>query len=314
MPYNKPMEKVLRYQITEMEKDCTVGQILKKQLGLSKKEISRAKFREDGILLDGVRRRVADPVRPGALLEIRLESEDQSSRKLVPEEGVLTVCYEDEDVIVVDKPGGILVHPAGAHFSDTLANRLEDYFQKKGEPAVIRPIGRLDKDTAGLVLFAKNRAAAARLSAQRERGELKKTYLALVQGVPEPLEGWIRAPIGKASDSPLRMEIREDGRPARTYYRVLEILDGASLVQAQIQTGRTHQIRVHMAWIGHPLLGDPLYQPDFKQKKAPGEEPSDMALWAWRLTFLQPFSGRRVSLESAEISGVRNQIQTFRKH
>ncbi|MDO5425628.1 MAG: RluA family pseudouridine synthase [Eubacteriales bacterium] len=305
------MEKILQYHITENEKNFTVGQVLKKRLGLTAKEISRAKFREDGILVDGVRRRVDWRVKAGERLEVRLEKTEEAHAGLEPEEGTLAICYEDEDVIVVDKPSGILVHPAGVHYADTLANRLEAYFRKKGETVTIRPIGRLDKDTAGLVLFAKNRTAAARLSRQKETGDFQKLYLAWVEGIPDPPVGSIDVPIRKVSDSPLVMCAGMGGKAARTHYQVVERLGQTSLVQARIETGRSHQIRVHMAWLGHPLVGDPLYNP---KETPPGQGTGHAALCAWRLWFLQPFTGKPVFLESAGISDFRSQIQTFRRH
>ena len=173
------MKRILTYRI---EENTDVEDFLRRRLGFSKKQISALKFRENGIRVNGSRRRVTEKLQPGDLLEILVEEEGKSSSQLIPAEGMVSVLYEDEDLMVVDKPAGILVHPSGGHYQDTLANQLMGYFQKRGETPVLRSIGRLDKDTSGAVLFAKTKLSAARLSKEREQGRYEKEYLALVEG------------------------------------------------------------------------------------------------------------------------------------
>lgn len=290
----------MRYVTGQADEGRLLGDVLREKMGLTRREIGRAKFAGGGIHLDGVQRRVDYRVREGEHIEVRLT--DREGGSLIPAAGPLSVVYEDTDCIVVDKPRGLLVHPAGVHYTDTLANRLAAYFLEKREPASVCTVGRLDKDTAGLMLFGKNRAAAARLAAQKENGLCKKTYLAWVEGVPSPAAGSITAPIRKIADSPLIMEAGNGGKPAVTHYEVLRAQGDKSLIRAEIETGRTHQIRVHMACIGHPLLDDPIYNPAVRegQEKAPGERPHYAALCAWRLTFRQPFSGEAVTVTSGE--------------
>ena len=209
------MKRILTYQI---EENTTIEKFLKAKLGFSRKQISALKFREDGIRVNGKRRRVTERLLPGDLLELSVEEEGKSSSQLIPTEGTISVLYEDEDLIVVNKPEGILVHPSGGHYQDTLANLLMGYFKKKGEVPVLRSIGRLDKDTSGAVLFAKTKLAAARLSEERERGRYEKEYLAVAEGYFAEKTGEIHLPISQVpGSSPIRMEVNPtDGKKAHT--------------------------------------------------------------------------------------------------
>ena len=146
-----------------------------------KKEISRAKFLPDGIRKNGIRCRVTEKTLPGDIIEILLETETQTSAHLTVNTEVLDILYEDQDLLAVNKPAGVVTHPQGGHYEDTLANQVSAYYAFRQESHTVRPIGRLDKDTSGIVLFAKNQTAAARLQKQRERGELQKTYLAVTE-------------------------------------------------------------------------------------------------------------------------------------
>ena len=236
------MKRILTYQI---EENTTIEKFLKAKLGFSRKQISALKFREDGIRVNGKRRRVTERLLPGDLLELSVEEEGKSSSQLIPTEGTISVLYEDEDLIVVNKPEGILVHPSGGHYQDTLANLLMGYFKKKGEVPVLRAIGRLDKDTSGAVPFAKTKLAAARLSEERERGRYEKEYLAVAEGYFAEKTGEIHLPISQVpGSSPIRMEVNPtDGKKAHTYWKVERQFQDAALLRVHITTGRTHQIR-----------------------------------------------------------------------
>ena len=284
------MKRILTYQI---EENTTIENFLKRKLGFSRKQISALKFQEDGIRVNGSRRRVTERLQPGDLLELSVEEEGKSSSQLIPTEGTISILYEDEDLIVVNKPTGILVHPSGGHYQDTLANQLMEYFKKKGEVPVLRSIGRLDKDTSGAVLFAKTKLAAARLSEERERGRYEKEYLAVAEGCFAEKTGEIHLPISQVpGSSPIRMEVNPtDGKESHTYWKVEKQFQDAALLRVHITTGRTHQIRVHLAGIGHPLLGDPLYG-----KTSGGF--SRAALHAWRLRLEQPVTGEKLVMEA----------------
>jgi len=206
----------------------------------------------------------------------------------------LRVVYQDEDVIVVDKPAGLTVHPAAGHPHGTLVNALlalyPDLANIKG---TLRPgiVHRLDKDTSGLLVVAKNERAQANLARQMKNREVHKVYLALVQGRVEPPEGIIDAPIGRHPRHRQRMAVLEGGRSALTRYRVREQVGDYSLVEVEPLTGRTHQIRVHFASIRHPVVGDAIYG---KRSPLVGRQ----FLHAWRLGFRLPASGRYQEFES----------------
>ena len=178
------MRKIISGSVNAKENNMELESFLKNRLHLTKNEISRAKFLENGICVNGKRSRVSTLLETGDLVEVLLETEDSISENLTVSEKELSILYEDEDVIVIDKPAGVSVHPAGRKETDTLANRLAFYLRGKKEDSVIRIFGRLDKDTSGAVLAVKNRAAATRLERQRENGTLYKIYLAITERVP----------------------------------------------------------------------------------------------------------------------------------
>lgn len=324
------MEKKLKFTVGEADWGIRLEHILRFRMGLSRREISRAKFLEGGICVDRIPRKVNYEVKAGEQVEVLLEEKQASSAHLIPAKQTLRVRYEDEDVIVMEKPAGLVVHPAGGHYTDTLANRLAAYLREKQQDCVIRIMGRLDKDTSGLVLAVKNKAAASRLERQRQSGEFYKTYLAVTQGIPHPECGRIEKPIACDREQKGKMCIDAAGKQALTQYEVIEKSDREALVRVRIFTGRTHQIRVHMAFAGCPLKGDVLYGRDCgcgiiendgsvcgdtgrkKSKKdcgckikrkeqtqaaqgvGTGDEPFRLALHAHTLHFRQPFTGEEI--------------------
>lgn len=264
----------------------TVEELLKKKLLLSKNEISRAKFLPQGILLDNVRVRTTQKITRRGILEVRTENGEQLESKVLPCEGSLEILYEDSDVLAVNKPSGMVCHPSHGHYKDTLANLAAAHCGGAGKTPVIRPVGRLDRDTSGIVVFAKNRVAAARLAAQRAEGKFQKIYLAVAEGIFEEKQGTVRMPIGKCPDSLIKMRLDSNGKEACTKYRVLREEGNISWLACELETGRTHQIRIHMAGMGHPLLGDCLYG----QTDPTGR----LALHAWKAEFRQPFTGEKI--------------------
>ena len=229
--------------------------------GFSNNQIKRLKSLDDGILLNGQRVTVRRLLSPGDTLSLRLEDDD-GNPALVPTEMPLSILYEDENIIALDKPAGMPTHPSHGHFEDTLANGLAFLFGKRGEPFVFRAVNRLDRGTSGIVLVAKNSKAAADLSGLMKAGRIKKTYVALVNGAMSG-SGVIDRPIRRQTESIITREVCDIESPgakrAVSEYRVISSGGGWSFVELNPVTGRTHQLRVHLSSVGHPIAGDGLY-------------------------------------------------------
>ena len=194
--------------------------------------------------------------------EVKVNIPHEKPAEITPEQIDLDVIYEDEHLLAVNKPSDMVVHPAYGHQSGTLVNALLGYWPQAadvGGPDRSGIVHRLDKDTSGLILVAKSETTHAALQRLFKRRQVEKSYLALVEGHPDPRQGLIDAPIGRDKRNRKRMAIVRSGREARTAYRVSELFDAHSLVELQPETGRTHQIRVHLAWLGYPVVGDRVY-------------------------------------------------------
>lgn len=290
----------LDYKITQEDEGKLVKEILKDRLHLSRREISHAKAFDDGILINGKHVNVIYKVTAGEDLHVSVHENTEASAQIVPMEGDLNIVYEDEDIIVVNKPAGIIVHPLKNHFTSTLSNHIAWHFQQNGEAHVIRPVGRLDRETSGLIVFGKNRYSANSLNDQSLNGIKVKEYLALCSGIFENQKGTIDSPIGLAPGVKMVRSIREDGDPSITHYEVLEqkiqngTNNGFALVRLRLETGRTHQIRIHMKSIGHALLGDGLYGSDLPNWF--GME--RVALHSSHMEILHPVTGKRLSFDA----------------
>lgn len=300
----------LDYIITQEDDGKLVKEILKDRLHLSRREISHAKAFDDGILINGEHVNVIYKVICGELLHVTIHENTEASSEIVPMEGDLDIVYEDEDIIVVNKPAGIIVHPLKNHFKSTLSNIITWHFQQNGETHVIRPVGRLDRETSGLIVFGKNRYSANSLNDQSLNGIKVKEYLALCSGIFDETKGTIDKPIGLAPGTKMVRSIREDGDPSITHYEVLEqkiqkyTNNGFALVKLRLETGRTHQIRIHMKSIGHALLGDGLY----------GNDLSDwfgmerVALHSSHMEILHPVTGKRLSFDAQLPEDMKNTL------
>lgn len=288
------MPKNLTFHIHKDEENQSVHQFLREHLGFSKSQIRSLKFRENGITVNNNRCRINYMLTNGDILKLILEEKTSASR-IVPLFKPISILYEDEDVLVVNKPAGILVHPAGGHYEDTLSNMVSAYYQKQNQDITIRPVGRLDKDTSGAVMFAKNKIAAARFSQKNCNSGFEKEYLAIVSGVPDRQNGEIGSPLSRCLGKPLKMQVDSNGKSAFTSYKIEKVFSSSSLLRVKIATGRTHQIRVHMASIRHPLLGDRLYG---TEKSLALKGFSRTALHAACVQFRQPFSGQTIQIEA----------------
>jgi 23S rRNA pseudouridine1911/1915/1917 synthase len=265
--------------------------------GLSRSRVQRL-ITEGRVTADGQPVRASTLVPAGAVLVIDVPPLEPAG--IEPEAIPLEVVFEDVDVLVVNKPAGLVVHPSPGHWSGTLVNALLARETTYGGIAGIeRPgiVHRLDRDTSGLLVVAKTDAAQASLMAQLKARRVKKTYLALVQGSVQAGAGRIEAPVGRDPKNRMRMAVVPDGRPSTTGYRVRERFDAWTLLELDLVTGRTHQIRVHLAALGHPVAGDPVYGTGTSRRGPEGL--GRLFLHAWRLAFAAPSSGDLVRLEAA---------------
>ena len=282
------MSRRLELTVGPEEAGVRVDTLLRSRLHLSGTVIRRIKWLPDGILADGVRVNTRYVPRPGQVLSVRLSDPERRSG-IVPAPGPLDIVYEDGDLIVLNKAPGVAVHPGPGHFDDTLGNFLLDYYEKTGVEGDFHPVHRLDRGTSGLLAVAKHPHAQEVLKQQLHTAAFRRTYLAVCLGAPERAAGVIDAPLGPKPGSLVEQMVRPDGKRARTRYQVLEERGGLALVELELDTGRTHQIRVHMAHLGHPLAGDFLY----------GEEDPSLiprpALHSWRLELRHPITEQEMS-------------------
>lgn len=278
----------LELSITTELAGIKVDTLLKKHLNLSGTVVRRIKWLPDGILVDGARVNTRFCPQAGQVLSVRLDDPERRSG-IVPAPGPVDILYEDGDMVVLNKAPGVSVHPGPGHFDDTLGNFLLHHYDLEGETADFHPVHRLDRGTSGLLAAAKHPHAQEVLKNQLHTNAFRRTYLAVCEGVPKPGEGTIQVPLGPKPGSLMEQMVRPDGKFARTRYKVLEEYEGRALVELELDTGRTHQIRVHMAHIGHPLTGDFLYG---REDRALIARP---ALHSARLELCHPISGERLT-------------------
>lgn len=228
-----------------------LSSFLREEMEMSAGLMNRLKW-QDKLFVNGVPRHTDYPVAPGDVITVPLEEPEPS---YPAQEGSLTILYEDEHILAVDKPAGMLIHPSRSQFTDTLANFVAGYYQKTGQAAAFHPVTRLDRDTFGAVLLGKNSHTHALLS----QNPLEKIYEALVYGAPTQAEGVIDAPIARRPLPSLLRQVSPEGKPSLTRYRVLSRQEKTALLALTPVTGRTHQLRVHCAYMGFPIVGDPQY-------------------------------------------------------
>jgi 23S rRNA pseudouridine1911/1915/1917 synthase len=279
----------LEYTVRPYEAGWTLADILERSLLLPRREIRRL---AEGRALRLNRRTVGltDTVAHADVVTV-LPGETHASG-LEPLAMELRVVHEDESLMVIDKPPFLLVHPTEPGQTHTLVNAVAHHYRQHRIDARIHPVHRLDRDTSGMVLIARTPAAHTHLGAQLATRELKREYLALVDGVLAEDAGTVDAPIGRNSSQPVLRAVRPDGDPARTHFRVEERFPGATLVRLHLETGRTHQIRVHMGHLGHPLLGDRQYG------RRGVNRIGRQALHAARIAFRHPATGEPVVYEA----------------
>ena len=276
------MNRIFEYTITDENLPCTVGDFLK-QKGFSRQIIIQLKKTSQGILVNNQWAYVRTPLRTNDILTLRL-LEEAPSENIVPVSLPLDIIYEDEDILLINKPADMPVHPSINNYDNTLANGIAHYYKMQGETFVFRCINRLDRDTTGLLIIAKNALSASILSNQMKRREIHRTYLAVVSGNPKKDTDTITAPIARKENSAIERCVDFiNGERAVTHYQVVASKEDYSLLKLSLETGRTHQIRVHAKYIGNPLLGDYLYNPDFSRIQR-------VALHSYSLSFIHPLT------------------------
>ena len=251
----------------------------------------------DGIRVNGISQRTNYPVKVADVITVRLEEE---TPEYPAQEGPLDILYEDDHILVVDKPAGMLIHPSRSKFQGTLANFVAGYYARTGQKCAFHPMTRLDRDTFGIVLLAKN----AHVHSLLQTCDVKKTYHALVFGGPAEDAGVVEAPIARRPLPSLLRYVDESGKPSVTRYRVLERNDGFSKLTLEPVTGRTHQLRLHCAYMGFPILGDPQYGSEGSQAFSAELGLTHQMLCAKALDFVHPLTEQQLYLESRLDAGL----------
>lgn len=290
--------RTLTYRVTSADEGRTVQSILRREFACSESHISRLKRREEGILLGGVRCYVTARVREGDVLSVEIG--DLPDGHIVPMEFPLVVAYEDDDLLSIDKPAGIAVHQSTRDPEElTLENAVCHYLGGHISP---HPVSRLDRGTSGLMAFAKSGYLHERLRRQMHSQDYARVYLGIAVGRVTPPDGIIELPIGMAEGSTYQRAIVPDGQSAKTEYMTIATNERFTLLRLVPQTGRTHQLRLHMSAIGYPLAGDWLYGAEDRQLIA------RPALHSYELTLTHPISGERIHLAAEMPEDMRRLI------
>lgn len=294
------MKRIFNYNIPIEYEGSTLLSFLKDK-HYSSQIITHLKRIENGILLNNEWARVRDILHANDMLTIHL-IETEPSDNIVPTNLPLEIVYEDEDILVINKAPDTPIHPSQGNYDNTLANAVAYYYKQKDEAFTYRCINRLDRDTTGLLILAKHMYSASLLSDMVQRREIHREYLAIATG-KTPEEGTIVAPIGRVDGSTIERQVdAEHGDYACTHYKQLAYKNGYSLVSLKLDTGRTHQIRVHMKHIGHPLPGDFLYNPDYS---VIGRQ----ALHSYKLKFKHPITGEHMEFVAELPEDIRKIIE-----
>lgn len=298
------MERRIKYQITDKFHNKTIEQFLKAQ-EYPHQAIVQLKRTREGILRNDVWAYTSEKLEAGDALSLHLV-EDETDTSIQPLYVPLEIIYEDEDLLVINKPANMPIHPSMNHHEDTLANGLLYYFQEKNENFTFRCINRLDRDTSGLTIVAKHLLSAGILSRQVSKKEIRRTYRAICKGLVDET-GTIDAPIARVHNSTIERWVNfETGERAVTHYKRVSYCEekDLSLVELQLETGRTHQIRVHMKHIGHPIIGDFLYNPDFTYCNR-------QALHSYQLSFIHPLTKKEMHFASPLPEDLKCIFQNF---
>ena len=281
------MNRNIDYIIDEDSAGLRVEQFLRRKR-YSGQNLSEIKRMPKSILVNGVHYYMRQELSTGDHLQVRI-CETQNSEKIPPTKLPLDIIYEDEDLLVLNKPAGMPIHPSLNNYTNSIANALAYYFQSQGKPFIFRCCNRLDRDTSGLTIVSKHLVSGSILSDMTKYREVHREYLAIARGSVTPSEGTIQAPLGRKEGTIIERTVDwEHGEDAVTHYKVVKEANGHSLVSLRLETGRTHQIRIHMKYLGYPLIGDNLYNPDM-------EYMTRQALHSHHMEFTHPITGEHMS-------------------
>lgn len=281
------MNRNIDYIIDEDSAGLRVEQFLRRKR-YSRQNLSEIKRMPKSILVNGVHYYMRQELSKGDHLQVRI-CETQNSEKIPPTKLPLDIIYEDEDLLVLNKPAGMPIHPSLNNYTNSMANALAYYFQSQGKPFIFRCCNRLDRDTSGLTIVSKHLVSGSILSDMTKYREVHREYLAIARGSVTPSEGTIQAPLGRKEGTIIERTVDwEHGEDAVTHYKVVKEANGHSLVSLRLETGRTHQIRIHMKYLGYPLIGDYLYNPDM-------EYITRQALHSHHMEFTHPITGEHMS-------------------
>lgn len=287
----------IRHVVTPAEEGWLLKTVLQRCLHVSRSLLVQLKRTEYGIMLNGSRVFINVKVTAGDVVEIRMLQE--YSDDILPQPLPIHILYEDDHLLIVNKEAGMIVHPTIGHYTNTLANGVVYHWQQAGVKHRFRPIHRLDQYTSGIVAIAKNRYVHHLLSEALKSRQIDRHYVALVHGCVLQSSGTIDAPIDRAPDDPHRRMVTVEGYPAITHYEVIKRYAHMTMIRATLETGRTHQIRVHFQHIGHPLLGDPLYGVDDRQIDPIHPLQIDrQALHAIQLSFAHPLTKKSLTFKA----------------
>lgn len=271
-----------------------LSSFLREEMKMSAGLMNRLKWKEL-LFVNGIPQHTDYPVQPGDVITVPL---DDPEPDYPAEDGELTILYEDEHILAVDKPAGMLIHPSRSRLTGTLANLVLGYYRRTGQKCAFHPITRLDRDTFGVVLLAKNAHIHAILNEIHSQGSLEKVYHALVYGGPAENSGVIDAPIARRPLPSLLRYVNQDGKPSLTEFQVLERFGEYSKLALRPVTGRTHQLRVHCTHMGHPILGDPQYGSPESRAFSDAFSLESQLLCAKVLRFPHPMTGEMLELRS----------------
>ena len=281
------MNRNIDYIIDEDSAGLRVEQFLRRKR-YSGQNLSEIKRMPKSILVNGVHYYMRQELSKGDHLQVRI-CETQNSEKIPPTKLPLDIIYEDEDLLVLNKAAGMPIHPSLNNYTNSMANALAYYFQSQGKPFIFRCCNRLDRDTSGLTIVSKHLVSGSILSDMTKYREVHREYLAIARGSVTPSEGTIQAPLGRKEGTIIERTVDwEHGEDAVTHYKVVKEANGHSLVSLRLETGRTHQIRIHMKYLGYPLIGDYLYNPDM-------EYMTRQALHSHHMEFTHPITGEHMS-------------------